>query len=103
MDSIVVLSPVGRPAVTDKRALTSVESLEGKRVAFLWGMHGNSLKFWPVFEEEAIRRYGPSLVVRHHKLESAGQFTGNTWIPAPGEVVRKIVAEVDYVLCGVGA
>ncbi|MDE3076532.1 MAG: hypothetical protein KGJ86_14005, partial [Chloroflexota bacterium] len=88
MEEFVVLSPVGAPAKLDRRQLRTLSTPEGKRVAFLWGMHGNSLKFWPVFEQQVEERYKPSETYRHYKKEANGQFMGNTWIPAPVEVIK---------------
>lgn len=103
MEGFVVLSPVGAPAKLGRRQLRKLDTPSRKRVAFLWGMHGNSLKFWPVFEQHVEELYQPSDVYRHYKKEANGQFMGNTWIPAPLEVIKEITEKVDFGVCGVGA
>lgn len=103
MDSFVVLSPVGLPPDAGRHHLRHIDDLRGKRVGFVWGMHGNSMQFWPAFEDEVLEQYKPAGVSRIHKLDTDGRFMGNTWIPAPLDVMREVTEQSDYALCGVGA
>jgi len=104
MAELTIYSPIGPPTKAKLDARRSLESLEGKRVAFCWGMHDLSTKFWPVFESEMIEKFNPSEIVRHHKTdEGDGIFKGNTWIAAPEEQMVEIAGQVDYGICGVGA
>ena len=52
MNGFIVLDPVGIPQKSSRKAMERVETLDGKRIGFIWGTHELSTKFWPVLEEE---------------------------------------------------
>jgi hypothetical protein len=104
MDKLVVFSPVGRPRPALAIQRSQLETLAGKRVGFVYGMHDLSTKFWPVLEEELVSTFAPDEVHRHHKTDAGdGQFKGNTWIPAPESQIVELAPKLDYAVCGVGA
>jgi hypothetical protein len=103
-NKLVVLDPVGDIKELDRRPVRQLESLEKKRVIFLWGMHQASLKFWPVFEETIVAMYRPTEVHRLHKDDREnGRLFGNTWTPAPEHLLKALAEKADYALIGVGA
>lgn len=78
----------------DRKTMRRVQSLSGKRVGLLWGRHAASVKFWPVFEEVVIERFGG---------EPVRLYKNSSWNPAPLEDVEDLAGKVDYALIGVGA
>lgn len=76
------------------KTFRALHSLEGKRMGLLWSQHASSVKFWPVLEKVAERRFRPSEVHRLYKQ--------STWnVVAPAELAE-FVRKVDYVVVGVG-
>lgn len=92
---IRVLDPVAdinKPA--ERKPLRSVQSLQGKRVGFLWGRHAASMKFWPVFEDVVLKKFS---------AEPVRLYKNSTWNPAPMSDLEALASKIDYALIGVGA
>ena len=87
------IADINKPA--EGKPLRGIQSLEGKKVGLLWGMHAGSMKFWPVFEEVVLAKFKPSEAVRLYK--------GSTWNPAALPEVENLARKVDYAFIGVGA
>ena len=91
-----VLDPIAQiNKPTEGKSIRSIESLEGKRIGFLWSRHVASIKFWPAFEEAIRERFKPSEVVQLYKP--------STWNPAAIAKVEELASKVDYAFVGVGA
>jgi hypothetical protein len=86
------LAEINKPA--GRKPMRRVQSLQGKRVGLLWGKHAASVKFWPVFEEVAIKKFSAD-PVRLYKSSS--------WNPAPMPDLENLASKIDYALIGVGA
>lgn len=86
------LAEINKPA--DRKPFRRVTSLNGKRVGLLWGRHAASVKFWPVFEEVVLGRFG---------AEPVRLYKSSSWNPAPLADVEKLAQEIDFALVGVGA
>lgn len=91
-----VLDPLGElSAAPAGRPMRELESLDGRRVGLLWGMHAASVKFWPILEEVVQERFRPSEVIKIYK--------GSTWNPSPPEEIKSLARQIDYAIIGVGA
>ncbi len=102
--SIEFLSPEGSTAATQRKPLKTIETVEGQRVGFLWGMHDISTKFWPEMENAVTELYEPRDIQRHYKHDMGdGKFHGNTWIPSPISDIQEMAPKIDYAITGVGA
>jgi hypothetical protein len=86
------LAEINKPA--DRKAFRGVQSLQGKRVGLLWGRHAASVKFWPVFEEVALRKFAG---------EAVRLYKNSSWNPAPLADVEALSDKIDFALIGVGA
>lgn len=78
----------------ERKAFRALQTLEGKRMGLLWSQHASSVKFWPVLEKVAERRFRPSEVHRLYKQ--------STWNVVPPADLAAFVRKVDYVVVGVG-
>jgi hypothetical protein len=104
MNEIVFLSPEGSTAKPNRKPLKTLESMQGRRVGFLWGMHDLSTKFWPAFEKEVVDLHSPREVHHHYKHDTGdGKFHGNTWIPSPISDIQEMATQIDCAITGVGA
>ena len=86
------LAEINKPA--ERKPVRSVKSLHGKRIGLLWGRHAASVKFWPVFEEVALKKFDAQ-PVRLYKSSS--------WNPAPMPDLENLASKIDYAFIGVGA
>ena len=78
----------------ERKRMRSVQSLQGKRVGLLWGRHAASMKFWPVFEEVALRKFA---------AEPVRLYKSSSWNPAPLPDLENLAGRIDYAFIGVGA
>lgn len=86
------LADINKPA--ERKPMRRVQSLHGKRVGLLWGRHVASTKFWPVFEEVAIKKFS---------AEPVRLYKNSSWNPAPLPDLEDLASKIDYALIGVGA
>ncbi|MEE8442568.1 MAG: hypothetical protein V3S37_02360 [Dehalococcoidia bacterium] len=93
--SIVLFDPVGDIEVAERAQEKALDTLKGKAVGYIFNQHVSSLVFWKYLEQNLGSALEPSKVVGIHKP--------NTWAPAPGEEVERIIRETDFALVGVGA
>ena len=93
--SIQFFDPVGELEVVARAEESSLTSLAGKRVAFIFNMHTSAQAFWKTFEQTVEQNHAPASLMRVHKA--------NTWAPAPKTDIARVLAETDYALIGVGA
>ena len=104
MDEVFFFSPEGTTAEQQRKPLRTIETLQNKRVGFLWGMHSLSSKFWPVLEKEVDAVFEPREIHRHYKHDTGdGKFHGNTWIASPISDIQEMAPNIDYAISGVGA
>ncbi len=93
--SIQFFDPVGELEVVERTDESTLTSLAGKRVAFIFNMHTSAQAFWKAFEQAVEQNLAPASLMRVHKA--------NTWAPAPKADIARVLAETDYALIGVGA
>jgi hypothetical protein len=86
------LAEINKPA--ERKPVRSVQSLQGKRVGLLWGKHAASVKFWPVFEEVALKKFS---------AEPVRLYKSSSWNPAPMPDLESLASKIDYAFIGVGA
>jgi hypothetical protein len=86
------IAEINKPA--DRKPVRSVQSLQGKRVGLLWGRHAASMKFWPVFEEVALKKFA---------AEPVRLYKNSSWNPAPMPDLENLASKIDYAFIGVGA
>ena len=94
-ERLVFYDPVAEIAVTETRPVRPIETLRGGRMGLIWGGHGSTTKFWPVFEKTVQAMYEPKAV---HKI-----YKHSTWNPAPKEDMEALAAKIDYAIIGIGA
>jgi hypothetical protein len=91
-----VLDPMGELNVAPEgKPIRELETLSGKRVGLLWGMHAASVKFWPVFEEVVEAKFRPA--------ETQKVYKKSTWNPSPPAEIEELAGKIDYAVIGVGA
>lgn len=93
--TIRLLDPTGTIARTATKAESILETLQGRKVGFVFNQHATGLTFWEALEKGVQERFKPSAVERLYKE--------NTWAPAAKGLVDKLVSETDYALVGLGA
>ena len=93
--SIRLLDPRSYIAKVAPRSTQRLDSLQAKRVGYLFNQHKSAAAFWQALEREIDRAFSPSAVARVYKE--------NTWAPAPKDDVARLKEETDYALVGVGA
>lgn len=86
------LAEINKPA--GRKPMRPLETLKGKRVGLLWGGHAASVKFWPVFEEVAVKKFA---------AEPVRLYKSSSWNPAPLADVEALAQKIDYAFIGVGA
>jgi hypothetical protein len=93
--SIRLLDPTGYIARAEVEKQVRLESLQAKRVGYLFNQHKSAAAFWKALESQIEKEFSPSATLRVYKE--------NTWAPAPKEKVNWLKAGTDYALVGVGA
>ena len=93
--TIKMLDPVGDVETVAQAQEKVLETLNGRRVGYVFNQHVTALAFWQKLEEEVGQRVKPASVHKVYKV--------NTWAPAPRADLDQLSAETDYVLVGVGA
>jgi hypothetical protein len=93
--TIRLLDPTGSVAKIERREEHRIESLTGKRVAFVFNQHRSALDFWNALEREVEKKFKPSAAHRLYKE--------NTWAPAPRAEMDQLMRKTDYALVGMGA
>lgn len=92
---VKVLDPVADVAsAPEARPRQSLDTLRGKRAAFIWGQHVSTTKFWPAFEKAVESIFQPSEIHRLYKE--------STWNPASSVKLTDFVGRIDYAIAGVG-
>lgn len=94
-DKLVFYDPIAEIAVAETRLVRPIETLLGGRMGLIWGGHGSTAKFWPVFEETVQAMYEPGAV---HKI-----YKHSTWNPAPKSDMEELASKIDYAIIGIGA
>ncbi|MBI4311641.1 MAG: hypothetical protein HY681_07650 [Chloroflexi bacterium] len=93
--SIILISPVGNVDSSVAVAASSLETLKGKAVGYVFNQHISALAFWRQLERVIEDRLEPRGVVKVYK--------SNTWAPAPASEISRIVSATDFAVVGVGA
>jgi hypothetical protein len=93
--TIRLLDPTSSIAKAAPRSAQRLESLQAKRVGYLFNQHKSAQAFWQALEREIDKVLSPSAILRVYKE--------NTWAPAPKEDVGRLKQETDYAVVGVGA
>ena len=93
--TIQLFDPVGEVEAVDRKPTRILETLNGRRVGYVFNQHVSALAFWKAMESEIDATLKPSAALRVYK--------SNTWAPAPRADANRVLDEVDYVLVGVGA
>ncbi len=93
--TIRFLDPRGKVATSKPEQERRLDTIEGKRVGYVFNQHTSALIFWKALEREVDRRYRPAAVQRLYKE--------NTWAPAPAAEAARLARETDYALVGLGA
>lgn len=93
--TIFLLDPTGDVAKAQPEQGNKLDTLEGKKVGYIFNQHATCLAFWKTLEQEVETRLHPSATHRIYKE--------NTWAPAARKEVERLVADTDYILVGVGA
>ena len=93
--SIRLLDPTSYIAKAVPKSEQHLDSLQAKRVGYLFNQHKSAAAFWQALEREIDRAFSPSGIMRLYKE--------NTWAPAPKDEVGRLREETDYTLVGVGA
>lgn len=93
--SILLFDPTGNVAGAQQQTERPLDTLEGKKVGYIFNQHASAGEFWKALEREVDRTLNPAAVHRVYKE--------NTWAPAAGAKVDRLVRETDYALVGVGA
>ena len=86
------LAEINKPA--DSKPMRRIQSLQGKRAGMLWGGHAATVKFWPVFESVAEKKFAAEPVRLYKK---------SSWNPAPLPDIESFAEKIDYAFVGVGA
>ena len=95
LGKLAFYDPVAEPEVKGAKPMRPVETLQVGRMGLVWGGHGSTAKFWPVFEEMVEGMYEPSAVQKLYKH--------STWNPAPMTEMEDLASRIDYAIAGVGA
>jgi hypothetical protein len=93
--AIILLDPVCKPEVVERRAERRLETLRGRRVGYVFNQHNSVLTFWKTLEQEVEKSLAPP--------ESHRVYKTNTWAPAAKADIDELVRNTDYALVGVGA
>ena len=93
--TIRLLDPTSYIAKAAPNKRQRLDSLQAKRVGYLFNQHKSAAAFWQALEHEMDRVFGPAAVLRVYKE--------NTWAPAPKDEVARLREETDFALVGVGA
>lgn len=93
--SILLFDPTGNIAQHSQPKEHLLDTLNGKKVGYIFNQHASAGAFWQALEREVDRTLHPSAVHRIYKE--------NTWAPAAKSTVDQLVLETDYALVGVGA
>jgi hypothetical protein len=93
--TIQLFDPVGEVEAVERKPARLLETLNGRRVGYVFNQHVSAIAFWKSMESEIEATLAPSSALRIYK--------SNTWAPAPRADANRVLEEVDYVLVGVGA
>ena len=93
--TIQLFDPVGEVEAVERKPARILETLNGRRVGYVFNQHVSAIAFWKAMETEIEHTLRPSAASRIYK--------SNTWAPAPRADANRVLEEVDYVLVGVGA
>ena len=93
--SIVLFDPVFEVEAVTWQVERKLESLQGKKVGYIFNQHNSALTFWKTLEQQIDKELNPSAVHRVYKT--------NTWASAPRADVERLMGQTDYALIGVGA
>jgi hypothetical protein len=92
---IELVSPLGFPRTEGEARPRHLETLNHRRVGFIWNQYPVTKGFWPKLEAALGALCNPASVERAYK--------GNTWMPLEKEKFDAIAGSVDYLVIGVGA
>lgn len=93
--TIQLFDPVGEVEAVERKPARLLETLNGRRVGYVFNQHVSAQAFWKALEHEIEATLQPASALRVYK--------SNTWAPAPRADANRVLEEVDYVLVGVGA
>jgi hypothetical protein len=93
--TIQLVSPTSYVEKAQRDKERSLDTLKGKKVAYVFNQHGAALAFWKAFEVELENEF--------HPTSTQPVYKESTWKPAPDDEIRRIVRETDYAVVGVGA
>ncbi|MBI4198724.1 MAG: hypothetical protein HY533_06410 [Chloroflexi bacterium] len=93
--SILLVSPIGDVDSSVNTVSSSLETLKGKTVGYVFNQHISVLAFWRQLERIVKERLEPKGVVKVYK--------SNTWAPAATSDIDRIVSTTDFAVVGVGA
>ena len=93
--AISIFNPVGEVAPVESVQATTLTTLHGKSVGFVFNHHPAVTGMWAELEQGIEREFRPKGIQRITKA--------NISMPQPVSQLSKLASEVDYALVGVGA